>query len=98
MGANDPASRGVVAANSFPRAMVGRIYIVNHYALIHKVSWFHSEDFLKSFLPHYKFMEANDLQGVDNLDSGGIVGRIYVRDQQTLLHTVALMVINEKIF
>ena len=29
---------------------------------------------------------------------GGMVGMIYVGDQQTLLYTVSLMVIDEKIF
>ena len=33
MAANGPL--GVVAANLNPRGMVGRIYVVNHYALLH---------------------------------------------------------------
>ena len=33
MGANDPP--GVVATNLNPRGMVGTIYVVNHFALLH---------------------------------------------------------------
>ena len=32
-------------------------------------------------------MGANDPKGMANLDPRGIVGRIYVGDHQTLLHT-----------
>ena len=32
-------------------------------------------------------MEANDLQGVANLDPRGMVGMIYVEDLPTLLYT-----------
>ena len=46
-------------------------------------------------------MEANNSQGVANLDSRGMVGTIYVEDHHTLLYTkynaVGLMDI-EKIF
>ena len=51
MGANGPP--GVVAAILNPRGMVGRIYIVNHYALQHinieAVRFMVSEDFLRYF-------------------------------------------------
>ena len=44
-------------------------------------------------------MEANDTQGVANLDSRGIVGTIYEEDHQTLLYSkynaVGLMVIED---
>ena len=54
MGANDPGfsgSLGVTVANLNPRGMIGRIKIVNHYALLHTskyrsctcASWIHSE-------------------------------------------------------
>ena len=43
-------------------------------------------------------MEANDTQGVANLDSRGMVGTIYAEDHQTLLYSkynaVGLMVID----
>ena len=40
----------------------------------------------KSYSPLYsKSMEANDLQGVSNLDPRGKVGMIYVGDHPTLL-------------
>ena len=32
-------------------------------------------------------MGANDPQGMANLDPRGMVGRIYIGDYQTLLHT-----------
>ena len=34
----------------------------------------------KIFFPHYKSMGANDPRDMANLDSRGIVGRIYVGD------------------
>ena len=43
------------------------------------------EDFLR--FSHYKSMGANDPQGMANLDPRGFIGRIYVGDHQTLLHT-----------
>ena len=36
---------------------------------------------------HYKSMGANDSQGVASLDPRGMIGRIYVGDHYTLLHT-----------
>ena len=36
---------------------------------------------------HYMSMEANDPQGVASLGPREMVGRIYVGDHQTLLHT-----------
>ena len=32
------------------------------------------------FFFHFRYMGAIDQQGVANLDSGGMVGRIYVKD------------------
>ena len=72
--------------------MAGKIYVVNHYALLH----FYIEGFklwpslfqkiLKTFPHYYKSREANGAQRVENLDPRGMVGKIYVRDHQTLLH------------
>ena len=45
---------------------------------------FREEDFT---IFHYKSVGANDPQGMANLDPRGMVGRIYVGDYQTLLHT-----------
>ena len=53
------------------------------------------------FFPHYKSMGANDPRGVANLDPRGIVGRIYVGDHLTSLHTLlalGLMVLEKKNF
>ena len=36
---------------------------------------------------HFKSMGANEPRGVANLDPRGMVGRIYVGDHLTLLHT-----------
>ena len=41
--------------------------------------------FLRFF--HYKSMGNNDPQGVASLDPRGLIGRIYVGDHYTLLHT-----------
>ena len=41
----------------------------------------------KIFFSHYKAMGANEPRGVANLDPRGMVGRIYVGDHLTLLHT-----------
>ena len=37
--------------------------------------------------PHYMSMGANDPQGMASLDPKGLIGRIYVVDHYTLLHT-----------
>ena len=78
-------SLGVTMANMKPRGMVGRIYIVNHYALLHTgkyrsctcASWSHSE--FKKVFPHYKSMEANDPHGHgwDHLCRGSLDITIY---------------------
>ena len=36
---------------------------------------------------YYKFMGANDLWGMASLGPRGLLGRIYVGDHYTLLHT-----------
>ena len=46
---------------------------------------FREEDFLSFF--HYKSMGGNEPRGVVNFDPRGMVGRIYVGDHLTLLHT-----------
>ena len=72
----------MAATNLNPRDMVGRIYEVNRYALLHTkyrrcgLHGFTQISFLKVF-PHYKSMEANDPQGVVNLDPRGMVDRIW---------------------
>ena len=48
-------------------------YIQNMWA-----SWFQRRRFLR--FSHYKSMEANDPQGMANLDPRGFIGRIYVGD------------------
>ena len=46
----------------------------------------------KTFLDfsHFKSMGANLPQGTANLDPRGMVGRIYVGDHQTSLHTLSV--------
>ena len=56
-----------------PRGMVGRIYVVNHYALLHSkyrsCRFMVSKDFLKSYSPLYdKSMEAKEHEGLANLE------------------------------
>ena len=60
MAANDPQGM----ANLDPRGLIGRIYVVDHYTLLHTKyissgpHGFREEDFFSSF--HYKSMGAND--------------------------------------
>ena len=49
---------------------------------------FREEDFLS--FSHYKSMGANDPSDMANLDPRGMVGRIYVGDQLTSLHTLSI--------
>ena len=84
-GANGP--QGVASLD--PRSLIGRIYVVDHYTLIHTKyisSGLHGfrEDFLS--FSHYKSMGANDPRGVANLNPRGMVRRIYVGDHLTSLH------------
>ena len=80
MGANDP--RGV--DNLGPRGLIGRIYIGDHWTLLHTKNvscgphGFREEDFFIFF--HCKSMGANDLCDVASLDPRGLIGRIYVGD------------------
>ena len=43
--------------------------------------------FFDFFFFHYKTMGANDSPGVDSLGPIGLIGRIYVENHYTLLHT-----------
>ena len=49
---------------------------------------FREEDFLD--FSHFKSMEANDPRQRANLDPRGMVGRVYVADHQTSLHTLSV--------
>ena len=77
-------------ANLDSRGLIGRIYVGDHYTLLHTKyissgpHGFREEDL--SFF-HYKSMGANDPRGVASLDSRGLISRIYVRNYYTLLHT-----------
>ena len=57
-----------------PRGLIGRIYVGDHYTLLHiqyiscGPHGFREEDFLS--FSHYKTMGANDPQGVADLDPG----------------------------
>ena len=72
-----------------PRGLIGRIYVGDHYTLLHTQyiscgpHGFREEDFLSLF--HYKSREANDPWGVTSLVPRGMIGRIDVVNQYTLL-------------
>ena len=80
MGANDP--RGVASLR--PRSLIGRIYVGDHYTLLHTkyvscgLHGFRKEDFLS--FSQYKSMGDNDPQGVASLDPRGLIYGIYVAD------------------
>ena len=84
---NDP--RCVASLGS--RGLIDRIYVGDHLTLSHTKyvrrgpHGFREEDFLS--FSHYKSMEANDPRGVASLGPRGLIGRIYVGDHLTLLHT-----------
>ena len=84
-----------------PWGLIGRIYVVDHYTLLHTkyVSsgphGFREEDFLS--FSHYKSMGTNNPPGVANLDPRGMVGRIYVGDHLTSFHRF-ILVSEKKIF
>ena len=66
MAANDPRVWCRPILTCGPRGMVGRIYVVNHYVLLHTTyrgcRFMVSKDFFKSYSPLYgKFMEAKTL-------------------------------------
>ena len=75
-----------------PRGTVGRIYKEDHYTLLHTKyessgpCGFGEEDFFLCF-SHFKSMIANDPRGGAIFDPRGTVGRIYIEDHYTLLHT-----------
>ena len=78
----DNEHRGV--ANLDPRDMIGRIYVGNHFILLHTKYLtsgpygFREVDFLS--FSHYKSMGADEPWSVANLDPRGMFGRIYVGD------------------
>ena len=80
MGANDLRGRAIFD----PRGMIGRIYIEDHYTLLHTKyesfgpCGFGEEDFFM-FFPYPR--------GRARMDPRGTVGRIYKEDHYTLLHT-----------
>ena len=86
MGANDPL--GVASLD--PNGLIGRIYVVDHYTLLHTKyiscgpHGFREEDFLS--YSHYTSMGTNNPQGVANLDPRGMVGMFYVGDHLTWFH------------
>ena len=45
------------------------------------------KNIFEAFFFHYKSMGAKEPRGVANLDPRGLIGRIYVGDYLTLLHT-----------
>ena len=80
IGANDP--RGVASLDL--NGLNGRIYVVDHYTLLH-TKYINSgphglreEDFLS--FSNYKSVGANEPRGVVSLETRGLIGRIYVGD------------------
>ena len=71
--------------------MIGRIYVGDHYTLLHTQyircghHGFREKDFLS--FSHYKSMGDNDSRGMAGFDPMGLIGRIYVGDHWTQLHT-----------
>ena len=69
-------------ANLDPRITIGRNYKGAYLTLLHPKyknsgpHGFREEDFFLRF-SYYKSMEANDPPGVANLDTWGMIGRIY---------------------
>ena len=77
-------------ANLDPKGMIGRIYVGNHLTLLHtkylsSEPYGFREDFWSFF--HYNSKGANEPLGMANLDPRGMIGRIYVGNHLTLLHT-----------
>ena len=78
-------------ASFCPRGLVGTVYVGDHKTLLHTKyvccgpHGFREESFLS--FSHYKSMGANNLRGVASLDPRGLIGRIYVGEPLTLLHT-----------
>ena len=88
MGENNPP--GVVAANLNPRGMVGRINIVNHYALIQtKYRSCRSHSF-REVIPYHRVSLSKLIEpGCGQFgpqEQWGMVGMIYVGDHRTLLY------------
>ena len=87
MGANEPWG----LASLDPKGMIGRIYVGDHLMLLHTKYLssgpydFREEDL--KFFSHYKCMGDNEPRGMARLIFRGMVGRIYVGDRLTLLHT-----------
>ena len=81
MGANDP--QGV--ANLDPRGITGRIYVGNHFTLLHtkyidlRPFGFREEDFFNVF-PIISLWQIMTPLGVAKLNPRGMVGRIYKGD------------------
>ena len=78
-------------ANLNPRGLIGRIYVEDHKTLLYTKyiscapHGFREEEFLS--FSYYKSVGVNDPRGMANFDPRGTVGRIYVGDHKTLLHT-----------
>ena len=72
-------------ANLDPRGLIGRIYVGDHYTLLHTKyispgpHGFREEDIFFKF-SQYKSMGANDPRGMASLGLRGLIVRIYVED------------------
>ena len=90
---------GVAAANLNPRGMVGRINVVNHYALLqtkYRRCRFLSfrEDFFKVILYYRVSLSKLMKPGCGQFgpqEQWGMVGMIYVGDHRTLLYAKSIL-------
>ena len=74
-----------------PRGTVGRIYKEDHYTLLltkyeSSGPWVSERKIFLCF-SHCKSMGANGPRGAAIFDPRGMIGRIYIEDHYTLLHT-----------
>ena len=97
--ANDPQGMG----NLDHRGMVDRIYIGDHFSLLHTTYMsrgFREEDLFLSFsiLSLWKLMTPQGMANFDSRGHGWQLGRINVKDHLTFLYTVYILVVGLVIF
>ena len=63
-----------------PRGLIGRIYVGDHYTLLHTEYISYGPHGLREYLKlnTHKSLGANDPRGVARLGPRGLIGRIYV--------------------
>ena len=86
-----------------PRGLIGTIYLVDHYTLLHTEYISCGPDGFKDFFKVFPIISLWELMtpcGMASLDPRGLIGRIYEVDHYSLLHTkyIRHMVSEKKIF